>query len=237
MATESSGSINRLSNHEKLAMTRLAAIAKHLAKDHRKKLLALKSDSKKLGRPDFIWEELLRTMSVMGNSRGHKGLMENRENHSSVSYDNLLKWSPRRRRMVLKATLRRANVSYAPKKASWLDSNFNLIKKGGGPRTFTKRLLSQPDKEEIIRFLRGFEGIGEQNARNIMMNIYHPYFRDSIKVDLRIKKISKRLGLHDGTESQEKFYRRAALIAGLNGWELDRLLYNFTDEFLCRLDY
>lgn len=112
-----------------------------------------------------------------------------------------------------------------------------MIKKCGGTRAVTKRLLSQSGKDGKIRFLRGLEGMGEQNARNIMMNVYHPDFRDSIKVDLRIKKISKRLGLHDGTEYQEKFYRRAALIAGLNGWELDRLLYNFTDEFLCRLDY
>jgi len=71
---------------ESRAGTRLAAIAKHLAKDHRKKLLGLKRESRKLGSPVFIWEELLRTLSVSGNSRGAKGLMETHENHNAVSY-------------------------------------------------------------------------------------------------------------------------------------------------------
>ena len=38
-------------------------------------------------------------------------------------------------------------------------------------------------------------GIGDKYARNIMMDVYHEDFRDSIAVDARIKAVSERLGL------------------------------------------
>jgi endonuclease III len=145
--------------------------------------------------------------------------------------------SPRNRLRLLQNTLHRAKVRYARKKGSWLSENFKIITKEGAPSAYTKQLLSQRDKDGKIRYLRKLAGIGEQNARNLVMNVYDPDFRDSIKVDLRIKKISEKLGLRDEPNYQENFYCRAAKKAGLGGWELDRLLYNFTGEFLCRLDY
>jgi hypothetical protein len=216
-------------------MNRLVVIAKHLARDHHKKLLALKRESKRLQRHDFIWEALLRTLPVTGNSRGLNGLMETPENHNSVSYGQLRKRPQRERRRVVENTLRRAGVRWA-RKAFWLNEDFDVIEKQGGPRAYTERLLVLPGKECKIAYLRKLKGIGEQSARNLMMNVHHPDFRDSIKVDERFAKVSKKLGLRNGADYQEKFYCSVAQRAGLEGWELDRLLYNFTDEFLSRLD-
>jgi hypothetical protein len=69
------------------------------------------------------------------------------------------------------------------------------------------------------------------------MDVYHPEFRNSIAVDERIKNITKRLGLRFRTyEEEETFYLDAAKRAGLDGWELDRMMYGFYDDFKKELD-
>ena len=65
------------------------------------------------------------------------------------------------------------------------------------------------------------------------MDIYDPSFRDAIAVDERVKKVARALTFtgpryHD----YESFFVSVAHDAKLEPWELDRLLYNFTDHFL-----
>lgn len=61
-----------------------------------------------------------------------------------------------------------------------------------------------------------------------MMDVYHEDFRDSIALDVRILAISKKLELSFSSYTEhEKFYLDVAREAELNGWELDRLLFNF----------
>lgn len=68
------------------------------------------------------------------------------------------------------------------------------------------------------------------------MDVYHPDFHDTLAIDLRIKKITKALGYSYKTfEEEERFYQDIAEEAGLQGWELDRLLYNYTDHFLAAI--
>ena len=44
-----------------------------------------------------------------------------------------------------------------------------------------RRLFIDPRaRPRKIRFLKSFSGIGDKNSRNIMMNVYHEEFRDSI---------------------------------------------------------
>ena len=71
-----------------------------------------------------------------------------------------------------------------------------------------------------------------------MMDVYHEDFRNSIAIDVRIASISAALGLAFRNYAEhEKFYLEVAKDAGINGWELDRLLFNFKDEFMAKLDY
>lgn len=71
-----------------------------------------------------------------------------------------------------------------------------------------------------------------------MMDVYHPEFRDSIALDVRVNRFLKALGVtflrsyHD----KECFFVAAAHGAGLNGWQLDRMLFNHTDRLLAALD-
>ncbi len=69
-----------------------------------------------------------------------------------------------------------------------------------------------------------------------MMDVYHEDFRESIALDARIKAISKALGLKfTSYADEEKFYLDVARQAGLNGWELDRMMFNFRPEIERRL--
>jgi hypothetical protein len=103
----------------------------------------------------------------------------------------------------------------------------------GGPKAAKEALLSKPGRDEKIKFLKSFSGIGDKYARNILMDVYHPDFRESIAVDARINGLSKMLELEfDNYAGHEQFYLDVANEAGLSGWELDRLLFNFREEVL-----
>ena len=60
-----------------------------------------------------------------------------------------------------------------------------------------------------------------------------PEFRDSIALDTRVKGVTKTLGLEFSSyEAHEQFYLEVAGMAGLDGWTVDRLIYNWRDEVL-----
>jgi endonuclease III len=88
----------------------------------------------------------------------------------------------------------------------------------------------------MIEFLDDFPGIGPKYARNIMMDCYHPLFQNCIAIDARIKSVSKQLELNfDKYSEYEHFYLSAAKKAGIDGWEMDRLIWKHIKIFLDRL--
>ena len=98
-------------------------------------------------------------------------------------------------------------------------------------------LLARAGRQAKIQFLKQFKGIGDKYARNIMMTSITADFRNSIAVDSRIKSVTTALGLSFSSyDEHEVFYLDVAGRAGLNGWELDRLLFWFKDEVLARLN-
>jgi thermostable 8-oxoguanine DNA glycosylase len=208
-----------------------------LADKHRQRLEELKEDEKHLNRPDFLWHYMLQSFSTLGSVRGWDGLIKDAENYQKVTYEALSKYSPARRLSRLKDTLRKAKVRMPDKKAGWLADNFERIKEIGGPEAAKEALLSKPDRNEKIKFLKAFSGIGDKYARNIMMDVYHPDFRDSIAIDARMEGITEMLGLEfKKYDEHERFYVEAAHEAGLTGWELDRLIFNFTEEVVEKLN-
>jgi hypothetical protein len=69
------------------------------------------------------------------------------------------------------------------------------------------------------------------------MDVFHPDFRESIAVDERIKKIWTVLRLtFRNYSAAEQFYLDVARRAGLSGWELDRLLYGYTEAVIKALN-
>lgn len=185
--------------------------------------------------PEFIWKSLLLSMSTMGNSRGVALVREDRY-HRLVTWEALESLTPDERVKQLDQTLRAAKVRMPAQKAVWLSNNFESIASQGGPAAVKSRLQECSGRDAKIAFLQAFDGVGPKYARNMLMDVYHPDFRSSIAVDERIKKVSKALDVKFATYAdEERFYLDAALAAGLSGWELDRLIYNFTDEVLANL--
>ena len=185
-----------------------------------------------LRRDDFFWHHLLTSFATMGNTRGYEGLIEDDTNYSEVTFDALSEVLDFKRTEHLERVLSRAKVRMPSVKARRLDKNFRMVKEMGGPLEAKQEALRQEGKEAKIAFMKRFIGIGPKYARNIWMDVYHPEFRDTIAIDERIKSITRLLEYEfESYEDHESFYQEIAEEAGLEAWEVDRLLYNFKEHF------
>jgi endonuclease III len=216
----------------------LAGVLRTLAPQHRNKLEELKKRECESNRPDFIWHSLLESFATMGSSRGYAGLIDDSSNYNKVTFEALFLLSPPDRWRTLKETLRVAKVRMPDKKAEWLRENFERISTMGGPLAARAELFSRTTAEDKIKFLKRFKGIGPKYARNILMIVYDPQFRNFIAVDDRIKSISKSLGLsfRRSYPEEQQFYLDVAARAGLSGWDVDRLIYSFAKEVASALE-
>jgi hypothetical protein len=203
----------------------------------RLKLEELKKDARYLQKPHFLWLSLVESMSSMGNSRGYDGLFRDPANYERITFEALSLLSPEERFRELARTLSTAAVRMPDRKAEWLVADFDFIQRIGGPAKAKDELLNQPGRDAKVAFLKRLAGIGDKYARNIFMNVYHPEFRQSIAVDSRIESVLEALGLNElkNYEAREQFLVEAAKEAGVDGWDLDRMLYNFKDQLFARL--
>lgn len=210
----------------------LADAARLLAALKRDLLTTLKSARADLERDDFLWHYLLQSYSTRGGSSGWAGLIGNATNYNQLTYEALSSLPDSRRVDHAKHIFRRAGVRYANKKGSEIVKCFDRVNELGGLISAKRTLLQQSGRDAKIRFLKLFSGIGDKYSRNIMMDVYHEDFRDSIALDSRIKAISDKWQLTFGSYPEhESFYLSVATEAGLNGWELDRLMYRFQTVF------
>ena len=214
----------------------LAAVAKALAGEKKEYLNTLKAEYSQLERPDFLWHYLLQSFATMGRAAGWHGLIGNKDNYNKVRYETLARVSPQTRAEQVEHTCKAAKIRRPSSKARYILDCFDQVSALGGPEAAKKALLAQPSRDAKIEFLKSFSGIGDKYSRNIMMDVYHEQFRDSIAVDARINAISKTWGLSFSSYSEhEAFYLAVAADAGINGWELDRLMFHFQSEFLARV--
>jgi thermostable 8-oxoguanine DNA glycosylase len=215
---------------------RLASAVRKVVHSHQEDLEREKARSaERRQQPELIWELLLLSFATMGNSRG-VALVENSLFHNPVRFTALARLSPNDRLATLKSNLRAARVRMPDKKADWLAENFERIQREGGIKAVNQKVVERTLRDDKISYLRRtFQGIGKKYARNMMMDIAHPDFQDSIAIDDRVKKIMEVLGLRfseRGYEDTEQFFLDVAREVGLTGWELDRLLYRHTVEVL-----
>jgi hypothetical protein len=225
---------NNLAPARKMLVPIVKRLARHA--DVKSKLAEGRKRREKLDHPDFVWHELLGSFATMGSSAGAKGLIHNKANYRRVKFEALKRKGTKSARLAeLRKVLRKAGVRWPEKKSVWLAENFDLVAKLGGPKKARSLLLGCEGREAMIEFWRQFKGMrkGEKYPRNIMMDCYHPDFRDCIAVDARIKGISRALGLSFETYSEEEnFYLEVAKKARLEGWALDRIMYGFRDCIL-----
>jgi hypothetical protein len=220
------------------AERRLASVIPALYDKHRAELDKWKAEgAARWNQPDWIWESLLLALSTMGNARGVE-LVDNPKLHDPIRYKSLLRCARDQRLARLRRSLKDAKkVRWPDKKTQWLAENFERIRADGGPGAVKQALEESPGREGKIAFLRSFRGIAEKYSRDMLMDVYHPDFRESIALDVRVKNVSKALGLQFANNyyAEEEFFRSVANCAHINGWELDRLLFNFNREVLHEL--
>jgi len=188
--------------------------------------------------PDFIWRELLLSFSTWGGTRG-AGLVTDKKLYGRVTYAALERLTPTKREKILRDTLRDAKVRRYSIKTGLLLKNFDRVKAAGGPAKVKQQLTLCDGRDAKSKFLKSFHGIGDKYARNLMMDVCHPDFSESIALDVRVNKFLKALGVVaflPGYRQKESFLVSAAHEADLNGWQLDRMLFNHTECLLAALD-
>ena len=214
------------------ARERLSCAARTLARLKHHVLQSQKEHYEHLQRPDFLWHYLLQSFATMGGASGRDGLIGNKDNYRQVTYAAISDMPAAARLEHVSAACAKAKIRYAQRKAKYIIGCHKKIQALGGPEAAKGQLLQQPGRDAKITFLKSFPGIGEKYARNIMMDVYHDDFRDSIAIDSRIQAISARWELQFTSYlDHEEFYLSVARQAGLNGWELDRLMFAFQTVF------
>lgn len=205
---------------------------KYITKREKNKLEELKSNHSDLKREDFLWHYLLQSFSTMGNSRGWYGLIGNIDNYNQLKFEFLGTVDDANRFEHIRAICWRAKIRMPDQKAEFINNCYNKIKDFGGPRKAKDILLNKEGRNNKIKFLKEFSGIGDKYSRNIMMDVYHEDFRNSIAIDSRITNILKSWNYKfTNYKETELFLLGIADDANINGWELDRLMYNFEIEF------
>jgi hypothetical protein len=212
---------------------KLVELLKNISPEMKRKLMDSKRSRDDIKRPDFIWHALLVSVATLGNERGYQGLIANEKNYNRVTFIALSKQQKSTRLSHVEKVLREAKVRMPAQKSRWLHSNHQLISEMGGVEKVSALALSQKGREAKISFLKIFAGIGDKYARAVWMDTFHKDFRDSMALDLRINQITAALGYEFKTyEEHEKFYQEIASECDLLTWEVDRLLYNFKNDFL-----
>ena len=183
-------------------------------------------------RSDTLWFELVLSMSTWQGSGG-SNLATEKEYYSQVTYDKLLQISENERIQHLQDVLRDAGVNMHKKKSRYISSHVDRIESMGGLDAAQEEFDSKDGKGAKMDFLKQFKGIGNKYARNIGMDLFHPDFRDTIALDTRIGNVTDELNIKfESYEQEEEFYVAVADRLGITPWELDRILYRYTDEVI-----
>ena len=169
------------------ARGRLVAVVRTLAAEKRAEIDRHKEGYAGLERPDFVWHYLLQSFSTMGRASSWHGLIGNHNNYRRITYDALAALTPEARKAQVRQVCRASGIRMPEKKADYILGCFEYVARLGGPKAAKAMLFAQPGREAKIAFLQTFPGIGPKYARNIMMDVYHEDFRDSVALDVRIK--------------------------------------------------
>lgn len=221
-------------------LKQLVEALRHRTPEMERKLEELKEEGRGIAaRKDMIWYQLVHSLATLQRSSGWENLKADQTLLDSISSENLSALDRERRHSRLKQAMWQAKVRMPDKKADWLLENFDRIEAMGGAEAATRTALALSSPEEKIDFMMAFRGIGAKYGRNSWMDLYDPDFRQSIAIDTRISRITEALGFafrKSQYREHEAFFQQVAEEADLEPWELDRLLYQFTDHFLTAIE-
>ncbi|WP_288338440.1 hypothetical protein [uncultured Sphingomonas sp.] len=211
---------------------RVVEVLKKLAVEHADALAASKRAAIEHGRhSDWPWNGIVLSAATLGGSWRW-------EKRVQPIYDAELSW---RALLGLTAEERRQRFNkvggYWRRTSAFLERVYGRLLEEGGPEG-SRSTLEEMSGPEILAFWAAFDGVGPKYARNIMMDIHHPSFRrDYFAIDSRIQKLLPVLGYTGPNryESMEAFLNKLAADTGMEGWDLDRLLYQRHDDLIARI--
>lgn len=194
--------------------------------DLREELAKMKQAAvEKRNQKDLIWRKLCGVVATSGSAVHEKEFMA--MYHKRLAFSKLPTNSAARIRSIHQALVDAKVPRMREQKARDLSANYEIVKKLGGPEKATKIMLAQQGKQPKMKWIRQFHGVGSKYSRDIWMDICDPDFSDSIALDARVMSFAAKSGFNRKSKTLEKDLLEFAHSCKLNGWELDRLIFNF----------
>lgn len=166
-------------NNKNMQAGRLADVVRVLAERHRARLDELRLNGRQVSQPTFIWDSIVMSLATHGNSRGARLVQERWDEFTFDAVGSIPEASLA---SVMELRFRACKVRMPAIKAQRLVANHRRVVELGGLEAARLALLEQKTKTAIIRWWRAFDGIGAKYARDIMLDAYHPAFRDTVAV-------------------------------------------------------
>lgn len=181
-------------------------------------------------RPDLIWHRLCSVAATTGSSVNAEAFLARYE--TDLRFDLLPTTAAMRTRVIF----RLLEVAKVPRlreaKAQNLSENYEMVESLGGPEKATKEMLALKGKAAKQAWIRRFKGVGKKYSNDVWMDIFDPDFQDSVALDARVRAFAKALGFDVRSSKLETDLLNFAESCNLTGWELDRLIYNFSPLIL-----
>ncbi|MFN4083218.1 MAG: hypothetical protein ACK4K9_06255 [Bacteroidia bacterium] len=212
---------------------------------HNQKLVDLANEAQAFQlQPDWFWHALIRSFATWGGAMGYQNLVNNGGlddlqyfrikdlvENDNFTYSDIVAF--------LEQVFAEANIRYSSKKARYLAYNFYMFDNHQEVIDLSNELWELNNVEGFIERVMQFKGIGKKYARNIGMDLNHPAFINTIAIDSRIEKVLSALEYNGPKtyENKEAALLNIAEVAGLTGWQLDRLLFNFNFYYLNILNF
>jgi hypothetical protein len=194
--------------------------------DLRKELNLIKAQAvSERKQKDLIWRKLCGVVATSGSVVHANEFMAMYDDR--LAFNRLPENRAARTRAIFQALVDAKVPRMRKQKAEGLSSNYDLVREMGGPEAATKLMLSQKGKEQKMKWITQFHGVGSKYSRDIWMDICDPDFDSSVALDARVKAFSERLGFDRNAKDLEDGLLKFAKRCNLNGWELDRLIFNF----------
>lgn len=181
--------------------------------------------------PDWPWNGIVLSAATLGGSwRWDKRV--------KPIYDAELSWAALDGLSMEERRERFNKVGrYWRRTSAFLEHMYGRLLQEGGPKAARSKLAAMTGGEAIT-FWSAFDGVGPKYARNIMMDVHHPSFRKNhFAIDSRIQKLLPVLGYSGPKryDAMESFLTELAADIGIDGWDLDRLLYQRHDDLIAHL--
>jgi hypothetical protein len=217
-----------------LTYEKVITVVQALAEEYADAIIASKVAAVDHGsHPDWPWNGIVLSASTLGGSwRWDKRVQPIYE--AELSWSALAGLSADERQQRFDKVGR-----YWRRTSAFLERMYGRLSEEGGPKVARSRLAAMTGAE-ILTFWAGFDGVGPKYARNIMMDVHHPSFRQGyFAIDSRIQKLLPVFGYVGSKryESMETFLSKLANDTGLDGWDLDRLLYQRHDDVVARIQH